>query len=201
MGLIGCTSTFFLSGCATTGISKNTVKETENVVKELELVEKDFYLIIRSGLKIVAVDDKSYDLNPLTKAGTYDLTVVYSSGNKLSSRIPIIYTFEKGKTYYLDYEIEKNNINIFWGEHDKNIYQETKDKLDATYFAFSRNNPNYLEGKWKGIFKLWSPILLTFNENKINIFQDNIGPDVNINGNFYYDDKTIIIHFDKQTQV
>jgi hypothetical protein len=145
-----------------------------------------------------------------------------------SEPMRIQYTFEISKNYYLEYEIEKGatifnkrtiNFSITELMDKKEIengkkrlvtYEENYKNAVKTYhanvekrqqfFAFSEANPSYLEGTWKGNLRLMKPLFLIFTGNHIKVNQDNFGPDINYEGIFYYDDKTIIIKFEKNNK-
>jgi hypothetical protein len=191
-----------LNSCATTNIDKNIIKDTESIAQDIEFIRRDFYLKIHQNLHIWKVVGTAYNGNSIGYAGsgTYDLIVQYNTGRSYTLRVPLTCTFEKGKSYFLNCNVEGDKVTIFLEELSNNIYQEKKDYLLSTYLTFSQKNPTYLEGTWRGDSKLQKPLFLTFNGNHITVIQDNFGPDIHYEGNFYYDDKSIIVFFEKNNQ-
>jgi hypothetical protein len=137
------------------------------------------------------------------------------------------FIFEEGTYYYLDYEIEKG-ATIFSDRtiqfsitelKDPDLLAEGQKRLteyeDAykaavkkyqtsietrnAFLVFSEANPNYLEGIWNGTFTPMKPVQLTFTGNRIKFYRNySIGPDLLMEGRFYFNEETIVVFFDKK---
>jgi hypothetical protein len=144
----------------------------------------------------------------------YNLGSQSVSSSSTSELISIIFTFEPGKHYYLDYKITEGetiftNDTIQFSIEElndpaliqrvQNTLAEVKSGLEKQkpYLTFSEINPNHLEGLWETY-----PIKINFSRDGRYTFSATILGRENARtseGRYFFDDQTIVLVAEKET--
>ena len=162
-------------------------------------------IVCKKNAFILAIDGFYYDKKAVLP-GTHHLVFFYISGSQRSDYVNLVFVFEKGKHYYLDYEILKGNEIQFTIKelNDPNLFQEAQEILDIvksglekqkSYLAFSKANPAHLEGLWD-----FHGFNIAFDKDRydftVNTFAENYTSD----GRYFFDEKTIVLFVRKDSR-
>jgi hypothetical protein len=166
---------FFIVGCATSP-GKISIRYAESIDWNLDLTisgEDYGFLLYKNDINVIRINDEQQTDNRLIFApGLYMLEIQYfrtasaaGGGQWLSQSeiVPVMFNVEKGKIYFLDYEIANNTINF--NIKDKSTDPHTIEQIEEArinlinrveeqrnkrneFLAFSKSNPDYLVGAW-----------------------------------------------------
>jgi hypothetical protein len=150
--------------------------------------------------------------------GIHQLTVQYNDGNKISDMLRVVFNFEEGQNYYLDYEITEleglfspDSIRFFLTKlTDERVLEEPDDgKIAAlasiekvkAYLAFSDANPAHVAGTWY-YENSYPPFnnKITFQKDRFTITSFNRwGKSETItSGRYVFNNETIILIYEKK---
>jgi hypothetical protein len=176
---------FFLIGCATTA-HKAAIDYAESIPLLLDTevpLEEICYIAAKEHSGVFTISGVDRPLAAIRRnelatvtAGTHQLIVQYNNGSRTSGPISILFDFEEGINYYLDYEIiesgtlfSPDSIRFFITElTEQRLIEEIDNSRIASqasidksrmaaqaniektraYLAFSDANPAYLAGTW-----------------------------------------------------
>jgi hypothetical protein len=220
----------FLTSCATTP-EKTAMKNVKSIDFDLDLTisgEDHGFLWCKEYVSIISIDGKPDKKRIIFTPGLYKLEVQYyratsaAGGGQWRSKsdvVPILFNVERGKTYFLDYVITNNTINFDIKEEltdphaleqiEKarsdliNRIEEQRNKRNE-FFAFSKENPNHLEGIWKFEDNFPPGVTeLTFikNQYKMSTVRGTIKRKKISEGNFIFNENTIILFEDKKQKI
>ncbi|MDR1460526.1 MAG: hypothetical protein LBI78_02650 [Campylobacteraceae bacterium] len=165
---------FLLIGCATVGQKAeiNYVKSIPVLLNTEVPLEKRCYIATKEYSYIFAINDVDRPRDAIHRnemvtliSGMHQLTVQYNDGDRTSSLLRVVFNFEEGQNYYLNYEItdsegffSPDSIRFFITKltDEKTLENSDNSKIAAlasiekvkAYLAFSDANPTYLAGTW-----------------------------------------------------
>jgi len=211
----------FIICCASTPENK-AVKNAENIDFELDpdLLPEDYgFLWQKINANIIKIDELPANNRISYVPGLYFLEVQYllssaaaGGGRWLtqSDIVPLFFNVERGKSYFLDYEISNNNIKFEIIEiTDNSIKEIENEKKNLVYkynelkdfLNFSNENPNYLSGTWYYESKYpYYNNTINFLENKFEITSFNrVAKSTSVtNGKYFFNNEIIVLFFEEK---
>lgn len=213
---------FFFVGCATT-LGKAAIKNVESIDFDLDLSisGEDYGFLWQKDLTIRSIDGKQDGNRLIFTPGQHRLEVQYIRGTSTagggymqtqSDVVPILFNVEKGKTYFLNYEIINNRINFNITEgltdpHGLEQIEKTKAELNnkiqklKEYLVFSKKSPTYLVGTWyyENNYPPFNNTIIFQNDRfTITSFNRWGKSEMVTTGKYIFDNETIILFYEKK---
>ncbi|MDR1178147.1 MAG: hypothetical protein LBK64_04905 [Spirochaetaceae bacterium] len=220
--IITLLETLCLLGCASTGTPRRAAMDyagSVNFYFEPHTQTENLCVILTKNYAFI----RTIDGLPLTdwviSPGIHHLVVQYQfSGPTYGSNsepVSMVFSFESGKYYYLDYEITgkstvsaSDTIQFSITElTDPALIQKADNAIalvksglekQEPYLVFSDTNPAHLEGTWE-----FNAFTLTFNEGRYRIGIKLFGRENarTSEGRYFFDDQTIVALVENETGV